>query len=154
MSATKPFTLRELKIFGSIAGGKLTIFHQDKYRENIQLFGDCEVEIDIVKKTRKRSNKQLGYYFGGVIPIIKQGLYDLQGEHFTAAEVHELLKLYCNGFDIVNTETGEIVRIGRETKSMETWQFEEYLERCRQWAKQFLNVEIQLPNQQTELKLE
>ena len=154
MSSIKPFTLRELKIYGSITNGKLSIYHQDKYKENIQLFGDCEVVIEITRKTRKRSNKQLGYYFAGVVPIIKQGLEELQGEPFSTEEVHELLKMYCNGFDIVNLETGEVIRIGRETKGMETWQFEEYLERCRRWAKNFLGIEIELPNKQTELKLE
>lgn len=37
--------------------------------------------------------------------------------------------------------------VTRSTTSLDTWQFEEYLERIRVWAKDFLRYRIPYPNE-------
>jgi hypothetical protein len=64
-----------------------------KYLEEI-MNGDPEVqvELNIVKIDGKKSLQQLRYFYGVMLPVIKQALEDLQGESLTKEEVIMFLK--------------------------------------------------------------
>lgn len=143
--------LKQLTAYGSIVSGKIRLYHEEEFRKNIKLFEDCEIVLEVVKKTRTKSTKQLGYYYAAVIPIIQKAVYEVYQETVTAEEVHDLMKKKFNALEIVNAQTGEIEVFGRSTKKLQTWQFEEFLEKVRRWAKEFLEVDIPLPNEQSEL---
>jgi hypothetical protein len=53
---------------------------------------EVEVEISITKVGYKKTNPQLRYFYGVILPIIKVGLEELQGENYTKAEVMMFLK--------------------------------------------------------------
>jgi hypothetical protein len=53
---------------------------------------EVEVEISITKVGNKKTNPQLRYFYGVILPIIKVGLEELQGENYTKAEVMMFLK--------------------------------------------------------------
>lgn len=63
-----------------------------------------------------------------VIPIIQQGLFDVQGEWLSVDDVHAFLKQNFNYKE-----------------------FEEYLDRCRAFADEFLNIIIPMPNEQVKI---
>lgn len=53
---------------------------------------DVEVELNIVRHEGKKSVQQLRYFYGVMLPVIKQSLEDLQGEPLTKEEVIMFLK--------------------------------------------------------------
>lgn len=53
---------------------------------------DVEVELNIVRHEGKKSVQQLRYFYGVMLPVIKQALEDLQGEPLTKEEVIMFLK--------------------------------------------------------------
>lgn len=110
-------------------------------------------DIDIVIKRAKkyRSGNQNRYYWGVVIPVIQQGLFDTQGECLTAEEVHEFCKSNFNYKEIVNEGTGEVVRMPMKTADLSTIDFELYLDMIRTFSDEFFGVIIPLPNEQSEI---
>ena len=54
--------------------------------------GSVEVEICITRADSKKTNPQLAYFFGIVLPIIKARFEDLEGTVFTKEETIQILK--------------------------------------------------------------
>ena len=50
------------------------------------------------------------------------------------------------GEHIVNYKTGEVVKLPNSTAAMTTQEFETYIDRLRNYADQYLNIEIPEPN--------
>ena len=114
----------------------------------INSFEGKTVEITIRRATNKRSNNQNAYYWGVIIPIIQEALYDAWGEVRGKEFVHELLKANCGYKEIVNESSGEIVRVPKSTTENTTTEQEVYHDACRLFAKDMFNVEIPLPNEE------
>lgn len=94
--------------------------------------------IEIVKAKRIRSLNQNKYYWGVVLKIISMHT------GYTADETHqELAKMFLcydnNGKKFV-----------RSTTKLTTWEFEQYLEKCRVWSKENMDCVVPLPNEITE----
>lgn len=53
---------------------------------------EVEVEITIVRDAEKKTTQQLRYFYGIVLPIVKQALEDLQGEPLSKGEAITFLK--------------------------------------------------------------
>jgi len=116
-------------------------------------FNGKDVTITIEKKKKKRSEMQNAYYWGVIIQLIKLAFKEQNGDIYTNLEVHEMLKIQLHFKELVNKETGEIIKIGTTTTTDSTVQFEEYEEDCRRWASEWLNIQIPLPNEQIEIEL-
>lgn len=64
-----------------------------KYLEELmQGNPNVDVELSIVRTDNKKSLQQLRYFYGVILPVIKQALEDLQGETLTKEEVIMFLK--------------------------------------------------------------
>ena len=111
------------------------------------------IEITIKRKQKRRSIPENRYYFGVVIQIWKDLIYDEWGETWSSEQTHEFLKSHCNFKEMPNKATGEIINIPLSTADLKTVEFEEYLEKCRRLAYDFFNVQIPLPNEQLTLEL-
>jgi len=114
------------------------------YAERLLGVAKHGVLISVSKKKFKRSSEQNKYYWGVVVKMIS----DETG--YEPAEVHDLLK---GAF----LQTGEI-NIGgiiqptyKSTASLDTAEFEEFLERCRRFASMNLSLIILLPNESEEM---
>lgn len=140
----------KLKTFGSIERGKLTIYNKNEFLEILSTWKDCAVEMTLQSKTKGRSLPQNRYYFGCVLPIIKQVLKEQHGISYDTKLAHELLKLKFNSIEIYN-EDGVIERLPMSTTGLTPAEFEEYLENIRTWCMDFFEVRIPLPNEQLEL---
>ena len=98
--------------------------------------GDIEAEMILRKKKKQRSNPQNAYYWGVVIKLI----HDHTGQDINT--IHGVLTgMFLKVKDWLDKE-----RI-RSTTELTTVEFEEYLEKCRQWAAIALEVYIPLPNE-------
>lgn len=94
--------------------------------------------IEIVKSKRKRSLNQNKYYWGVVLKVISMHT------GYTSDEVHqELAKMFLsydnNGKQFV-----------RSTTKLTTWEFEQYLDKCRAWAQKEMDCHIPMPNEITD----
>lgn len=132
---------------------KISVSERPMFLEQISRMPNRSCTVKVVIDGKKRSLEQNSYYWAVVVSMIKLGLYDTWGESLTSEEVHNYLKEWCNYKELVNEETGESIRIGQTTANLSTVEFEEYQERCRQFAASFLGMTIPLPNEQLEIDL-
>ena len=143
-------TLRTYEANGKITNGVLSIRYRSLFDKALFAFGDCEVEIKVSKKFRKRTSPQNRYYWSVIVQYWMELLTTSQGELYTKDRTHLFLKTNFNYRDIVIEETGEVLRDLKSTTENRTFEMEEFHEICRQKALEFFNVVIPLPNEQLE----
>ena len=133
--------------------GRLVINNADRpvFINEISKHPGKSVMVKVCLDGKKRSGEQNNYYYGVVVSLIQSAITEEWGEPMTKDDVHELLKQQCNWIEKTSTVTGESVKVARSTANLSTVEFEEYLERCRRFAVEFLNLVIPLPNEQIEL---
>ncbi|MDB5241419.1 MAG: hypothetical protein JWP57_2044 [Spirosoma sp.] len=135
---------RLIETYGNIRMGKLSIINRDEFTHALHSWPDGEVSLTIKPLGKGRSSAQSRYYFGVVVPIIRDCLNESQGELFDKDEVHEWLKSAFNSREI-ETENGHSLSIAHSTKRLNTAEFTDYIERCRQFAASFFGVSIPDP---------
>ena len=121
--------------------------NRDLISEVIQSLEGKDIIIIIEKKKWKRSNPHNSFYHGIVIPLMKQGFYNSLGEHVGTDEIHTFLKNRFLFKEIVNENNAEIIKMPQSTNELSTIQFEEYLDKIREFGLEFLNITIPLPNE-------
>lgn len=91
-----------------------------------------------------RSSSQNKYLWGIVYPLLLKGLnengYDLVG----VEQVHDFCKkVFSDRF--VNKHSGEIINIPDSTRDMDTKTFSTYIQVTREWAAEYLSIDIPDP---------
>ena len=100
-----------------------------------------------VKKVRKpRSNDQNGWLWGCIYPMLLDGLLDAGWEFTSIEQVHEFFKAQMTADSVVNKETGEVITFPSSTAIMDTVTFSTYCDKLREYAKEFLNMDIPDPD--------
>lgn len=132
--------------FTGTVSDTLKIVNRKQFDKDIQLFAGKEVEITIRKKRKKRSLNQNNFYWGAVVPIVREGLCDV-GIIMNSEEVHELLKLKCNPVEVINNKTGEVISTMGSTTKLTTSEFMDYLSKIKHWSREYLNIEIPEPGE-------
>lgn len=144
-----------LVYFGSVKDGALKIRNRNALALDLLSLEGKEIEIRIVKKKKTRSNNQNRYYWGVIIPIVKQGLIDAgyPREKISNSEVvHDILKdMFCKKEELVNYDTGEILVLPPSTTSNSTTQMMDYFDDIKRWCAENLGIYIPDPNEQTSL---
>jgi hypothetical protein len=102
--------------------------------------------LTLAKIYRKRSLNQNAYYHGVVVPLVKDGLFDV-GYKLSNEQTHEYLKEQFLRVEIVNEQSGEVKSINRSTAELRTVEFNEYIDDIIEWASEYLNIVIPLPNE-------
>ena len=142
----------KIKYFGKVNEfGKLKIFNQKIFKEDLQNLKNEDVELIIQKRTKRRSSEQNAYYWGCIINILVEAIKNEWGEIYSKQKAHELLKANVNYKEKINEETVEIIRITKTTTLHTTKEQEEYHENCRRFIKEFFNTETPLPNEQIQI---
>lgn len=142
--------MTELRYFGTVQSGKLTIAGRSELLQDLRSFEGDTVEV-IIRKSGRRSNQQNRYYWSAVVPIIRAELRN-QGVSMTAEQTHDLLKYrflkieYCTADGVLIESIGSTTKLSKE-------EFNNYIEEVRQWAAEFLSVQIPEPNEQTTIEL-
>lgn len=119
----------------------------DFYQQLSSQFEGQEVEIEIKKKKKTRSKNQNNFYWGALLPSLRQALIDAGYFMQNDDQVHELLKLKFLKATIVKEDTGEVIETLGSTKEMDTMEFEIFLTNVRAWAAEYLNVALPIPNE-------
>lgn len=132
-----------------------------KFASNLNIVSDildahegCLIYVTFHKRRNTRSHRQLRYYFGVIIPIFQNCIREEWGEIWTIEKTHEFLKTNCNYEELVNEETGEILRRTKSTSENDTGEQENFYSKCRKLCLDFFNTVIPLPNENLEIKFE
>lgn len=142
--------MTKIEQYGYIENGELRILNRKRFKEELSLFPNCDVQI-IIKKKGKRSSPQNRYYWGVVIDAIRRKFLE-KGSRYEPEEIHEALKLKFNSHKEIDTETGELLlEIGQSTTESNKDEFAEYLNRIIEWCNKSLEIEIPEAETQTQL---
>jgi predicted sulfurtransferase len=100
----------------------------------------------------KRSNLQNNYYFGAIIPAVRQGLIDMGFEaHLLSAEsTHELLKAKFLKRDIANDD-GLFITVTLSTSDLNKTEFGDYIDAIDRFCQEFCGFPLPLPEQQQKI---
>lgn len=123
-------------------GGKLMMSDWQKkaINEEVKRLDGQDVRVWVTKDTHQRTPKQNRYYWGVVIKMIS----DHTG--YTKEEMHEALKNEYLGRRFIEFG-GKEIELSKSTKDIDTKEMSEYTERCRQFAAEFLQLNIPDPVQ-------
>jgi hypothetical protein len=84
--------------------------------------------------------------------MLLDGLNDAGWDFVDVEQVHDFFKAQMTADKVVNKETGEIIEFPRSTARMDTVAFSTYCERLREYAREYLNVEIPDPDKYWRLR--
>lgn len=134
------------QIFVHITHNQIT--NKQVIRKAFEQLKDGRYEVTIENKNH-RSGQQNKYYFGCVLPLVKDGLIDVGYREINSNEqVHDLMKYMFLKKQIVNEETGEVIETIGSTTKLTTIEFNDYIDRIAQFAAEMLGVVIPPPNTQ------
>jgi hypothetical protein len=121
---------------------------QDRHILNAWVKGNAGRNVTVEVKIRKkpRSNPQNAYYWAVIVPMLCDGLNHM-GHEFDLEDTHEFIKANFNYKEIVNTDTGEVLRSPQSTTALSTFEFSEMKEKIQKWAVEWLNIIIPDPNE-------
>ena len=117
----------------------------DETLHNLPL-GDYVITITPNRKTR--SNQQNAYLWGIVYPSVLFGLQDAGWEITDEEQVHEYCKQAFAAREVINKDTGEMLNLPSSTASMQTTEFNVYVDKIKAFAFEYLNVTIPEPNEE------
>lgn len=106
---------------------------------------DGYYSVEIKKTRKKRSNDQNAWLWGCIYPMLLQGLNEAGWEFTDEEQVHEFFKRQMTADKVINKHTGEIIEFPKSTASMDTVAFSSYCEKLREYAREYLEIEIPDP---------
>ena len=136
--------------YGNVKNGKLKVVRRGEMEEIINSYEGKKIIVSIELFKNSRSVLQNNYYWGVVVPMVRQGVLDM-GMKMNKEEIHEMLKLRFLKKEKVNEDTGEIFPYIGSTTEMTKMQFMEYIQDIQQWSATYLNVVIPSPGEQLTL---
>ena len=112
-----------------------------------------KVLITIKRVGAQRSDRQNRYYWGCVVLSQIDCFKERWGEIWDKDEVHDWNK--CNVFssDFVDEDTGEIIKRPGSSRTKTKTEFEERMEKLRQFFELNFDWRIQLPNEQLDIEI-
>lgn len=129
-------------VLGRVIDGKFIADDQKVFRAAFYCHENQAVEVSVKRLRKVRSMNQNKYYWSVVIAAIGKAMGESDPE-----AVHAALKYELNYY--IMTVGKKEIRVPLSTAELNTAEFEEYLEKCRRWASEFLCLYIQLPNEVT-----
>ena len=141
-----------IKYNGKVTDKGLHIYNRSAFDQDIKLFHSKEVTIKIERKKKSRSLDQNAFYWGVVIPLVREGLIDI-GYKVGLNDSHELLKSKFAIKEHINEKTGEVLVSKQSTSTMTTTEFMGYIADIQQFASEYLNIEVPDPNEQLKFEI-
>ena len=139
--------------FGKTVNGVPKISRRNEMQEALLAFEGKEFQITIEKKKKSRSLNQNSYWWGVVIPMVREGLKEL-GMKLSKEETHELLKAKFLQKEIINENTGEIFKYVAGSSELTTSGFMDFIAEVQQFASEYLSINIPAPNEQVNIEFE
>ena len=96
--------------------------------ERLQSLPSGDYSITIAPNRKTRSNQQNAYLWGVVYPAVLFGLQDAGWEITHEEQVHEYCKQAFAAREVINKDTGEVLSLPSSTASMQTAEFNVYVD--------------------------
>ena len=144
--------MKKISIISDVNNGNLKR-NRGEIINALKSFEGITIKLTIEKFSNKRSNNQNSYYWGVIIPILKDAIFNEWGEVWSKEKTHEFCKMQFNYFEKINEDTGEIVRVPKSTTENTTTTQKEFHLEIRKFTKEWFNVDIPLPNKHLNLEL-
>ena len=123
--------------------------------ELIAAFRGKEFTLTLKPERRTKTNPQLGYYFGVVLPYILQGFQDAGNSLPDTKEgiqlVHTLMKRRFLEPIRIADANGEIHELEPSLEDAAKQEMGEYIDKCIAFALEYLNIHVPAPNEQAEI---
>lgn len=132
---------------GYMKGGKLQCA---AFVEWLGMPGRESVTIVASDTRPKRSNQANKYYWSVVVELIYLALKE-SGWEVNREGTHELLRVRFLSEDKPIGKDGEFVTRVKSTTELDSKEFGEYVEACKRFAAEYLNVNVPDPEEQIEL---
>ena len=139
--------MKSIKIISKVKDGKL-ILNTDRIKTALSQYEGKRVEIILRKDNYYRSNQQNAYYFAVIIPLTIEAIQNEWGEIWGIEKTHELFKTMFLFDEKANYRTGEIIKIPKSSTQNTTVEQESFHDQCRQFLREWFNVEAPLPNEE------
>ena len=123
------------KHLGKVIKGKFIPHDRQEFLFNFARLEGKEVEVTVNKYSKKRTTPQNKYYWGVILPMISEEIGEMDINETHEYLKHEFLKVYKGDYTTF-----------RDTKSLKTNEFTEYIETIRIWAASFLHLPIPDPS--------
>ena len=137
------------QVFIHITNNQIT--NKQVIRKAFEQLKDGRYLVEI-QNNKHRSTQQNRYYFGCVLPLVKDGLIEVGYREINSNEsVHDLMKFMFLKKQIVNEQTGEVIETIGSTTDLTTIEFNDYIDRIAQFAAEFLGLAIPPPNTQVDM---
>jgi len=130
--------------YSKIRFGKLTSYTRDSIKDCLTKYESKYVKITIEESKKTRSPGQNRYYWGIIIPMVKD-MFTEYGNVVDSEDVHSFLKLEV-GKLTKTIKTPEKAYTVTSSRNLNTKQFEDYLEAIRAWGAE-QGLIIPLPNE-------
>ena len=138
--------MKSIAVVSKVLNGKL-VRNKGMIANAVKHFEGKNVEVIIKMKRKYRSSPQNAYYFGVIIPIAVNAIYNEWGEIWSKEKTHDFFKNRFLFDERVNEQTAEIIQTPKSTTDNSTIEQEQYHLKCVEFLKEWFNVEVPLPNE-------
>ena len=121
---------------GTIKEGKLFVDKSESFKQHLLALNGKRVQVTVEKIKQKRSNQQNRWYWGCILKLISEHTGD------TPEDLHEAFKINFAPKHVV----GNIV-VASGSRYLDTVDFGQYCEKVRQWAAEYLSINIPDPGE-------
>lgn len=137
--------------YSDIKEGRMNKHTANEIAVCLKSFEGKRVEVSISKKKKSRSNEQNRFYWGCVIPILRNHLIEL-GNKFSVEQTHDLLK-YKFLKEAIRVNEDEFIDRIKSTTELSTMEFMEFILEIQQWCLEMFDLVIPNPNEQINLEV-
>lgn len=128
------------------------ITERKTFEEGLSLLPDGNYTVIVEKRKKKRSNNQNAYYWL-TVAMIRDRLIDL-GHDVDSETTHEMLKGRLLYSEMIDENSGEIIKIPRSTKKLGTSEFMDYIEDVKRFSAEVLDLVLPDPEDQLEINID
>lgn len=118
------------------------VAHRRRLMETVQRLPPGLYEVTIKPRKLTRSLNQNAYWHAGVVEPFRYWLSEINGEDVTHDQAHDVLKRQMLGTKDVVLPTGDVIEIPPSTRTLDTAEFADLIERTARWLAEFAGVVI------------
>lgn len=147
--------MKEIRFAGEIHGGKLIIYSREALNADLSCAKDQRIVGSIKTVAKKRTLKQNGvlhWYIGDIAD--HTGMDGAQVKRVLQYKFTQRPVLDDQGHEMFDPETGEIFTEVPSSADLSTIEMNDFCEKIRIWALDYLKLLLPLPNEQGELKFD
>lgn len=138
--------MKQQTFTGRKKDGDFKIYRRKDMQDLIDTMEDGEYELTISKKKKKSSDEQRGFYFDCFLQEQIDCFKEFWGETYTKKAMHQWNKDKFWGEEKIHN--GEIIMMPGTSTDKSTVEWEEVLEKIRQWFRLTFDWEISYPDHQ------